>query len=187
MRYPSPIEVFLLYNLLCLCVFCILPSRRPDRPEARVVRSESDGSFTLTLSVPELERAFGKKFKSKTKYKKNTKKDQDAKHCTVSPLGLALLLLLHLHPVPLLPTSAPPRFSATLSPLTFSSSFCHTVFSFLQIVCAGQNFDSRYSVFRPSSAWICCFCRGIVPHVLRLLLLLFANSKLDRLQSPEQL
>ncbi|XP_034394625.1 tropomodulin-1 isoform X1 [Cyclopterus lumpus] len=34
---------------------------------ARVVRSESDGSFTLTLSVPELERAFGKKFKSKTK------------------------------------------------------------------------------------------------------------------------
>lgn len=37
--------------------------------EARVVRSESDGSFTLTLSVPELERAFGKKFKSKTKYK----------------------------------------------------------------------------------------------------------------------
>uniref|UniRef100_A0A3P9I8N8 Tropomodulin 1 n=2 Tax=Oryzias latipes TaxID=8090 RepID=A0A3P9I8N8_ORYLA len=34
---------------------------------ARVVRSESDGSFTLTLSVPELERAFGKKFKSRTK------------------------------------------------------------------------------------------------------------------------
>ncbi|XP_069023928.1 tropomodulin-1 isoform X2 [Embiotoca jacksoni] len=34
---------------------------------ARVVRSESDGSFTLTLSVPELQRAFGKKFKSKTK------------------------------------------------------------------------------------------------------------------------
>ena len=36
---------------------------------ARVIRSEvdSDGSFTLTLSVPELERAFGKKFKSKTK------------------------------------------------------------------------------------------------------------------------
>uniref|UniRef100_A0A1A7WQU8 Tropomodulin 1 n=3 Tax=Iconisemion striatum TaxID=60296 RepID=A0A1A7WQU8_9TELE len=34
---------------------------------ARVVRSESDGSFTFTLSVPELERAFGKKFKSKTK------------------------------------------------------------------------------------------------------------------------
>ncbi|XP_061625350.1 tropomodulin-1 isoform X4 [Phyllopteryx taeniolatus] len=37
---------------------------------ARVVRSESDGSFTLTLSVPELERAFGKKFKSKTNEKK---------------------------------------------------------------------------------------------------------------------
>ncbi|XP_051939513.1 tropomodulin-1 isoform X3 [Hippocampus zosterae] len=36
---------------------------------ARVVRSESDGSFTLTLSVPELERAFGKKFKSKTNKK----------------------------------------------------------------------------------------------------------------------
>ncbi|XP_007567728.1 tropomodulin-1 isoform X1 [Poecilia latipinna] len=34
---------------------------------ARVVRSESDGSFTFTLSVPELERAFGKKFKCKTK------------------------------------------------------------------------------------------------------------------------
>ncbi|KAK1886005.1 Tropomodulin-1 [Dissostichus eleginoides] len=34
---------------------------------ARVVRSEADGSFTLTLSVPELEMAFGKKFKSKTK------------------------------------------------------------------------------------------------------------------------
>ncbi|XP_010889970.1 tropomodulin-1 isoform X2 [Esox lucius] len=34
---------------------------------ARVVRSDhhSDGSFTLTLSVPELERAFGKKFKPK--------------------------------------------------------------------------------------------------------------------------
>lgn len=41
--------------------------------QARVVRSESDGSFTLTLSVPELERAFGKKFKSKTKYKKKKK------------------------------------------------------------------------------------------------------------------
>ncbi|KAG7223680.1 hypothetical protein INR49_015405 [Caranx melampygus] len=36
---------------------------------ARVIRSESDGSFTLTLSVPELERAFGKKFKSKTNEK----------------------------------------------------------------------------------------------------------------------
>ncbi|XP_076585832.1 tropomodulin-1 isoform X1 [Chaetodon auriga] len=36
---------------------------------ARVVRSESDGSFTLTLSVPELEMAFGKKFKSKTNKK----------------------------------------------------------------------------------------------------------------------
>ncbi|XP_035023432.1 tropomodulin-1 isoform X3 [Hippoglossus stenolepis] len=36
---------------------------------ARVVRSESDGSFTLTLSVPELERAFGKKFKCKTNKK----------------------------------------------------------------------------------------------------------------------
>lgn len=34
---------------------------------ARVIRSDhhSDGSFTLTLSVPELERAFGKKFKPK--------------------------------------------------------------------------------------------------------------------------
>ncbi|KAJ8001015.1 hypothetical protein DPEC_G00186420 [Dallia pectoralis] len=34
---------------------------------ARLVRSDrnSDGSFTLTLSVPELERAFGKKFKPK--------------------------------------------------------------------------------------------------------------------------
>lgn len=41
--------------------------------EARVVRSESDGSFTLTLSVPELERAFGKKFKSKTKYRTKTR------------------------------------------------------------------------------------------------------------------
>ncbi|KAM4750009.1 tropomodulin-1 isoform 1-T1 [Anableps anableps] len=36
---------------------------------ARVVRSESDGSFTFTLSVPELERAFGKKFKCKTNKK----------------------------------------------------------------------------------------------------------------------
>ncbi|XP_034094450.1 tropomodulin-1 isoform X1 [Gymnodraco acuticeps] len=36
---------------------------------ARVVRSEADGSFTLTLSVPELEMAFGKKFKSKTNKK----------------------------------------------------------------------------------------------------------------------
>ncbi|XP_047433597.1 tropomodulin-1 isoform X3 [Mugil cephalus] len=36
---------------------------------ARVVRSESDGSFTLTLSVPELERAFAKKFKPKTNKK----------------------------------------------------------------------------------------------------------------------
>lgn len=45
-----------------------LPHRK-----ARVVRSESDGSFTLTLSVPELERAFGKKFKSKTKYKKTNR------------------------------------------------------------------------------------------------------------------
>ncbi|KAL2098294.1 hypothetical protein ACEWY4_007501 [Coilia grayii] len=34
---------------------------------ARVIRSDSDGSFTLTLSVPELERAFGKKFKCKSK------------------------------------------------------------------------------------------------------------------------
>ncbi|KAK0139559.1 Tropomodulin-1 [Merluccius polli] len=36
---------------------------------ARVVRCDpgTDGSFTLTLSVPELERAFGKKFKSHTK------------------------------------------------------------------------------------------------------------------------
>ncbi|KAK7929332.1 hypothetical protein WMY93_005727 [Mugilogobius chulae] len=36
---------------------------------ARVVRSESDGSITFTLSVPELEKAFGKKFKSKTNKK----------------------------------------------------------------------------------------------------------------------
>ncbi|XP_076151602.1 tropomodulin-1 isoform X1 [Alosa pseudoharengus] len=37
---------------------------------ARVVRSDSDGSFTLTLSVPELERAFGKTFKSKIRKKR---------------------------------------------------------------------------------------------------------------------
>ncbi|XP_062372779.1 tropomodulin-1 isoform X2 [Sardina pilchardus] len=36
---------------------------------ARVIRSDSDGSFTLTLSVPELERAFGKKFKAKPRSK----------------------------------------------------------------------------------------------------------------------
>lgn len=51
---------------VCLCVYhcCVA---------ARVIRSDhhSDGSFTLTLSVPELERAFGKKFKPKlTKTKK---------------------------------------------------------------------------------------------------------------------
>ncbi|KAG7462022.1 hypothetical protein MATL_G00197550 [Megalops atlanticus] len=34
---------------------------------ARVIRSNSDGSVTLTLSVPELEKAFKKKFKSKSK------------------------------------------------------------------------------------------------------------------------
>lgn len=60
--------------------------------EARVVRSESDGSFTLTLSVPELERAFGKKFKSKTKYR--TKRGQ-------------LLALLGLFLLPTLPGSCP--------------------------------------------------------------------------------
>ncbi|XP_041939087.1 tropomodulin-1 isoform X1 [Alosa sapidissima] len=37
---------------------------------ARVIRSDSDGSFTLTLSVPELERAFGKTFKSKIRKKR---------------------------------------------------------------------------------------------------------------------
>ncbi|KAJ8397840.1 hypothetical protein AAFF_G00435290 [Aldrovandia affinis] len=36
---------------------------------ARVVRSHSDGSFTLTLSVPKLEKAFKKKFKSKSNTK----------------------------------------------------------------------------------------------------------------------
>ncbi|XP_062334872.1 tropomodulin-1 isoform X2 [Osmerus eperlanus] len=36
---------------------------------ARVIRSDSDGTFTLTLSVPELERAFGKKFKTKSNKK----------------------------------------------------------------------------------------------------------------------
>ncbi|XP_036372840.1 tropomodulin-1-like isoform X2 [Megalops cyprinoides] len=36
---------------------------------ARVTRSDSDGSFTLTLSVPELEKAFRKKFKTKSKSK----------------------------------------------------------------------------------------------------------------------
>lgn len=135
---------------MCLALTCpLLSPRRPDHPEARVVRSESDGSFTLTLSVPELERAFGKKFKSKTKYKK--KRVQDAKHCTVSPLGLALLLLLHL--VPLLTNNTPPRLSATSSPLTFSSSFCHSfiIFSFLQDVCAGQNLDSRKIHLSPVS------------------------------------
>lgn len=55
--------------------------------KARVVRSESDGSFTLTLSVPELERAFGKKFKSKTKYKKKRKKEVFT-HCSISALSL---------------------------------------------------------------------------------------------------
>ncbi|KAI1887782.1 hypothetical protein AGOR_G00193910 [Albula goreensis] len=34
---------------------------------ARLTRSDSDGSFTLTLSVPELEKAFRKKFKPKSK------------------------------------------------------------------------------------------------------------------------
>ncbi|KAJ8339840.1 hypothetical protein SKAU_G00344730 [Synaphobranchus kaupii] len=34
---------------------------------ARVTRCDSDGSFTLTLSVPELEKAFRKKFKTKSK------------------------------------------------------------------------------------------------------------------------
>ncbi|XP_048826176.1 tropomodulin-1 isoform X1 [Brienomyrus brachyistius] len=38
---------------------------------ARVVRSDTDGSFTLTLSVPELEKHFKKKFKTKSKF--NTK------------------------------------------------------------------------------------------------------------------
>ncbi|XP_046901517.1 tropomodulin-1 isoform X1 [Hypomesus transpacificus] len=36
---------------------------------ARVIRSDSDSTFTLTLSVPELERAFGKKFKTKSNKK----------------------------------------------------------------------------------------------------------------------
>ncbi|XP_062372763.1 tropomodulin-1 isoform X1 [Sardina pilchardus] len=40
---------------------------------ARVIRSDSDGSFTLTLSVPELERAFGKKFKAKPRSNKKEK------------------------------------------------------------------------------------------------------------------
>ncbi|XP_055765777.1 tropomodulin-1 isoform X1 [Salvelinus fontinalis] len=42
---------------------------------ARVIRSDhhSDGSFTLTLSVPELERAFGKKFKPKLAKTKKVK------------------------------------------------------------------------------------------------------------------
>ncbi|KAL4640245.1 tropomodulin-1-like isoform X1 [Arapaima gigas] len=40
---------------------------------ARVTRSDSDGSFTLTLSVPELEKAFHKKFKPKAKSKSNPK------------------------------------------------------------------------------------------------------------------
>lgn len=53
--------------------------------EARVVRSESDGSFTLTLSVPELERAFGKKFKSKTKYKSKGEQLLSLQHCSAGP------------------------------------------------------------------------------------------------------
>ncbi|XP_010889969.1 tropomodulin-1 isoform X1 [Esox lucius] len=45
---------------------------------ARVVRSDhhSDGSFTLTLSVPELERAFGKKFKPKLTKPKTNKEEK---------------------------------------------------------------------------------------------------------------
>lgn len=62
--------------------------------KARVVRSESDGSFTLTLSVPELERAFGKKFKSKTKYKKtqnNKKRAFHTQHFSAQPSLLQTL------------------------------------------------------------------------------------------------
>ena len=62
---------------LCVCVrvtcVCVCVSVRPNVCSvvvlARVVRCDpgTDGSFTLTLSVPELERALGKKFKPRTK------------------------------------------------------------------------------------------------------------------------
>lgn len=81
--------------------------------EARVVRSESDGSFTLTLSVPELERAFGKKFKSKTKYR--TKGEQ-----------LLALLGLFLLPTLLVPVQTTRSSAATLTLLLafFSRLLC---------------------------------------------------------------
>ncbi|KPP74880.1 tropomodulin-1-like, partial [Scleropages formosus] len=40
-----------------------------NNDHARVIRSDSDGSFTLTLSVPELEKAFRKRVKPKSKFK----------------------------------------------------------------------------------------------------------------------
>ncbi|XP_048115929.1 tropomodulin-1 isoform X1 [Alosa alosa] len=55
---------------------------------ARVIRSDSDGSFTLTLSVPELERAFGKTFKSKSK----ERAEFPFKHSSQCSLFLLLLL-----------------------------------------------------------------------------------------------
>lgn len=84
--------------------------------EARVVRSESDGSFTLTLSVPELERAFGKKFKSKTKYKTEREQLLALRHFGARPFPPANLTWF---------LSRPPESSAatvTLPPVVLSLS-----------------------------------------------------------------
>ena len=63
-----------MFMCVCVCVYyvCVCGASSLVAPWvvlARVVRCDAgaDGSFTLTLSVPELERALGKKFKPRTK------------------------------------------------------------------------------------------------------------------------
>uniref|UniRef100_A0A674DHW2 Tropomodulin 1 n=2 Tax=Salmo trutta TaxID=8032 RepID=A0A674DHW2_SALTR len=78
---------------------------------ARVIRSDhhSDGSFTLTLSVPELERAFGKKFKPKLT-KPKTKKVKIAVVSSSYLFDLLLPLFLEFYPqLPGVVPSIPPR------------------------------------------------------------------------------
>ena len=102
--------------------------------QARVVRSESDGSFTLTLSVPELERAFGKTFKSKTKYRKVRRGLHSLQHVSAQPFLLQTLpgsspdrqnLPL---PALTLPLVVPSRYSCF--PGFFSADELHLIFFF---------------------------------------------------------
>uniref|UniRef100_A0A3P9AEV6 Tropomodulin 1 n=2 Tax=Esox lucius TaxID=8010 RepID=A0A3P9AEV6_ESOLU len=90
---------------------------------ARVVRSDhhSDGSFTLTLSVPELERAFGKKFKPKLT-KPKTKKVKAAINTLLSYFFNTLQLSLSSTHGSLRSAFHPLATSLLLSPLPSSSS-----------------------------------------------------------------